>query len=89
MKEVTNGVMNETPSYVSSSMTALQVVCSLECWSEESASYVSLKSFHVSESAATEMLLPPEEQVPSRRWRVCVNGVEWVDDEQGELFTIK
>ena len=64
-------------------------MCGLEYWSDELNSYVSLLSFHVSEGAVTEVLLPPEQQVPSRRWRMCVNDVEWVDEEEGELLISK
>ena len=64
-------------------------MCGLEYWSDELNSYVSLLSFHVSEGAVTEVLLPPEQQLPSRRWRMCVNDVEWVDEEEGELLISK
>ena len=43
----------------------------------------------MSEGAVTEVLLPPEQQVPSRRWRMCVNDVEWVDEDEGELLISK
>ena len=64
-------------------------MCGLEYWSDELNSYVSLLNFHVSEGAVTEVLLPPEQQLPSRRWRMCVNDVEWVDEEEGELLISK
>lgn len=50
-------------------------------------SFTVLEHFHVSESSSTEVLV--REPLPSRKWRISIMDVEWVDDEEGEFFVSK
>ena len=65
----------------------VQVGCTLEYWDEDQTSFVSLEHFHMSESSPSEVTVA--RPAPSRRWRVSINEVEWVDEEEGELFISK
>ena len=61
-----------------------QVGCTLDYWNEDQGVFTVLKKFHLSETTPTEVLV--SEGVGSRRWRIVVSEVEWVDEEEGELF---
>ena len=67
--------------------THLQVGCTLEYWDADCASFVALERFHVSESSTAEITVSCP--TPSRRWKVTIKEVEWVDEEEGELFISK
>ena len=64
-----------------------QVSCTLEYWNEDSASFTVLEPFQVSESTPVDVCLA--NPLPSRRWRICINEVEWVDEENEEVFVSK
>lgn len=38
----------------------------------------------MSESVSVE--ISPAHPISSRRWRIAINEVEWVDEEDGEIF---
>ena len=45
--------------------------------------------FYVSESAHAEWDLPESislASIASRRWRICINHIEWVDEDMEEIL---
>ena len=67
----------------------MQLNCSLEYWSEAGSCYQCLTHFHVSESVHADWDIPstiPPSSVASRRWRISINHLEWVDEDVEEVF---
>ena len=75
--------------YLNTSHSLLQLSCSLEYWSEAGSCWEELTSFHISESAHAEWEVPPSlslVSVASRRWRISVNHIEWIDEDMEEIL---
>lgn len=67
----------------------MQLSCSLEYWSDAACCYKELTHFHISESVPAEWEVPasvPLGSIASRMWRICVNHIEWIDDDMEEIL---
>ena len=68
-----------------------QIECSLEYWSDSEQAFNKLAHFHISEVSSAEWSLPLSVATPtvaSRVWRICLNHLEWVDEDMVEIVTL-
>lgn len=66
----------------------MQLSCSLEYWSEACSCYQSLVNFYVSESVPAEWDISESiclTSIASRWWRICLNHIEWIDEDMEEM----